>query len=59
VTKPDDHRAEAHPVIDPATMASMSGLEYLKAMMRGELPRMPVEKTLGFEILEADEGLLP
>jgi uncharacterized protein (TIGR00369 family) len=56
VTKPDDHRAEAHPVIDAATMASMSGLEYLKAMMRGELPRMPIEKTLGFEIVEADEG---
>lgn len=56
MTKHDDHRAAAHPVIDAATMASMSGLEYLQAMMRGELPHMPIEKTLGFEFVEADEG---
>ena len=55
MTKPDDHRAEAHPVIDAATMASMSGLEFLLVLLCVELPRMPIEKTLGFEFVEADE----
>jgi len=47
---------ENHAIIDVETMAAMSGLTYLKAMMRGDVPRMPIEKTLGFEIVEADEG---
>lgn len=37
-------------------MASMSGLQYLEAMMRGDVPRMPIETTLGFQMVEAEEG---
>lgn len=51
-----DLEAETHKIIDVQTMASMSGLQYLEAMLRGDLPRMPIEKTLGFEIVEAEEG---
>ncbi|MFT3730772.1 MAG: PaaI family thioesterase [Hyphomicrobium sp.] len=47
---------EKHAIIDIATMASMSGLEYLQAMMRGELPGMPIAKTLGFDVVEVEEG---
>ncbi|CCB65185.1 PaaI family thioesterase [Hyphomicrobium sp. 802] len=47
---------EHHAIIDVATMASMSGLQYLEAMMRGDVPRMPIEATLGFQIVEAEEG---
>lgn len=47
---------DTHAVIDVETMASMSGLQYLEAMMRGDVPRMPIEKTLGFEIVEVEEG---
>jgi uncharacterized protein (TIGR00369 family) len=43
-------------IIDVEAMASMSGLAYLEAMMRGDLPSMPIGKTLGFEIVEAEEG---
>jgi uncharacterized protein (TIGR00369 family) len=52
-TKP---KPAAHVVIDVETMASLSGLEYLQAMISGDVPRMPIEKTLGFEIVEAEEG---
>lgn len=47
---------DTHAVIAVETMASMSGLQYLEAMMRGDVPRMPIEKTLGFEIVEVEEG---
>ncbi|MBS0233516.1 MAG: PaaI family thioesterase [Proteobacteria bacterium] len=47
---------EMNGIIDVETMASMSGLDYLEAMIRRDLPRMPIEKTLGFEIVEAREG---
>lgn len=47
---------EHHAVIDVETMASMSGLQYLEAMMRGDVPRMPIETTLGFQLAEAADG---
>ena len=53
-----DQDPEVRPaaIIDIETMASMSGLDYLQAMMRGDLPGMPIAKTLGLEIVEAAEG---
>ncbi|RUO98792.1 PaaI family thioesterase [Hyphomicrobium sp.] len=56
LVQPGGENPEGHAIIDVATMASMSGLDYLRAMIRRELPRMPIETTLGFEIVEADEG---
>lgn len=52
----DTSAREHHAVIDVETMASMSGLQYLEAMMRGDVPRMPIETTLGFQLTEAADG---
>lgn len=45
---------------DPAVGASaarkMSGLEYLRAMERGELPAPPIAHLMGFEPVEVEEG---
>ena len=45
---------------DPAPGAEaareMSGLEYLRAMMRGELPEPPIAGLLGFGFVEVEEG---
>lgn len=43
-------------IVDLATLTSMSGLEFLTAMMRGDLPGPPISKTLGFHLVEAEEG---
>ena len=36
--------------------AAMSGLEFLRAISSGELPRPPIAETIGFAGLEVDEG---
>ncbi len=45
---------------DPSTGAeaglTMSGLEYLKAIMGGELPKPPIADLMNFELVEVDEG---
>jgi uncharacterized protein (TIGR00369 family) len=45
---------------DPAALAQRaretSGLEFLKAIAAGELPRAPIQEVLGYELTEADEG---
>jgi uncharacterized protein (TIGR00369 family) len=45
---------------DPAPGAEaareMSGIEYLRAMMRGELPAPPMAALMGFGFVEVDEG---
>jgi uncharacterized protein (TIGR00369 family) len=43
-------------VADLVTLASMSGLEFLQAMVRGDLPAPPIAKTLGFTLGELEEG---
>ena len=35
---------------------SMAGLDYMRAYMNGEVPMPPIAATLGFELVEADEG---
>jgi uncharacterized protein (TIGR00369 family) len=35
---------------------TLSGIEYLQAMSRGDLPRPPIAATLGFDGFEVDEG---
>ena len=45
---------------DPAIFArrigELSGLEFLRAIGRGELPPPPIMRTVGFSALEAEEG---
>jgi uncharacterized protein (TIGR00369 family) len=45
---------------DPSATAAeglkMAGLEYIRAMVSGELPPPPIAELLGFEIVEAEEG---
>ena len=36
--------------------AGMSGLEYLRAIAEGRLPKAPIAELMGFEGLEAEEG---
>ena len=46
--------------MDPVPTAlrglEMSGLEYLRALMAGELPPPPIAMTLGMEPIEVEEG---
>ena len=53
-------RSRTHTWTDPrpSTQAgmTMSGMEYLQAMARGELPRPPIASTLGFEGFAVEEG---
>jgi uncharacterized protein (TIGR00369 family) len=45
---------------DPAALAAHatagSGLEFLRAIISGELPKAPIQELLGFEIEEAEAG---
>jgi len=41
---------------DPATMMSMTGLEYLQALLRGEMPAAPIAYTLNFWPIEFAHG---
>jgi len=43
-------------VATPAMVAGRSGIEVMRAMLRGELPYPPIAKTLSFQLLEVDEG---
>ena len=45
---------------DPAELAARaresSGVEFLRAIVAGELPPAPIQSLLGFRLIEADEG---
>ena len=45
---------------DPAELAeqapAMTGLEFLRAIVAGELPKAPIQDLLCFELVEAEEG---
>ena len=44
-------------VCKPEDVAEMSGREMLEAMLAGRLPAPPIGKTLGFRLVEIDEGV--
>jgi uncharacterized protein (TIGR00369 family) len=44
------------PLVGARAAPRMSGMEYLRAMMRGEYPPPPVAMTLGFTLDEVDDG---
>jgi uncharacterized protein (TIGR00369 family) len=41
---------------DPATMMSMTGLDYLQAVLRGDMPAAPIAATLNFWPSEFEHG---
>ncbi len=43
-------------VIDPETLANMSGLEFLQGMIDGDIPGAPIAKELSFWITEVGKG---
>ncbi len=44
------------PTIGAKAATTMSGLEYFRAMKRGELPPPPIVQTLGIEVGDIEEG---
>lgn len=46
----------AYGVAPPDTLKEMSGLEFLTAMIEGDLPAPPITRTLGFTLAEVSEG---
>lgn len=43
-------------VARPDQVAGKTGIEMMRAMLRGELPYPPIARTLSFQLLEVDEG---
>ncbi len=43
-------------VASPETLKAMSGLEFLTALAKGDLPAPPITRTLGFTLAEVSEG---
>ena len=43
-------------VAPPETLKSMSGLEFLRALARGELPQPPIFQAMDFALDRVDEG---
>jgi uncharacterized protein (TIGR00369 family) len=41
---------------DPAIARSMSGLDYMRGVMRGDFPSAPIAATMGFTIADVAEG---
>lgn len=44
------------PMIGATAAREMSGLEYLKAMSRGDVPAPPIAELMGFAPVEVEEG---
>ncbi|MFN8374627.1 MAG: PaaI family thioesterase [Anaerolineae bacterium] len=45
-----------NPTISAEAARSMSGMEFLQAMLAGKVPRPPISHSLGFELVEVTEG---
>ncbi len=41
---------------DPARALSLSGIEFLKAMSNGDIPRPPISKRMPLDLIEIDKG---
>jgi uncharacterized protein (TIGR00369 family) len=39
-------------------LRELSGLDFLRKLISGELPRAPISATLGFNLVEAEKGLV-
>ena len=47
---------KSYGVITPERQREMTGLEFVRALVSGELPLNTMARTLGYDIVEADEG---
>ena len=47
---------KSYGVINPERQREMTGLEFVRALVSGELPLNTMARTLGYDIVEADEG---
>ena len=54
--KPADAKAAGSGVVPLETIMAQTGLEFLKAMIVGEVPQPPMAATLGFRIVDVAEG---
>ena len=54
--KPAQSSSAASGVVPAETIMSQSGLEFLQAMVAGEVPQAPMAATLGFRIADVAEG---
>jgi uncharacterized protein (TIGR00369 family) len=54
----DDLKAHFKPpgLVDAGTLKSLSGLEFLQRIIRGELPVAPITQTLDFHLIEVEPG---
>jgi uncharacterized protein (TIGR00369 family) len=43
-------------VVTPEVLTTFDGLTFLRAMIAGDMPQPPICETLGFRLVEADEG---
>lgn len=43
-------------LLSPQTVLSMSGLEFMQGMLRGEFPAPPIGRTLGYKLHDVSEG---
>lgn len=43
-------------VVPPQVLASMTGLEFMQAMLDGKLPAPPITRTMGFLITKVEKG---
>ncbi len=55
-TPPVHSRAWRYGLADPVDLASRSGLEFLQAMLNGDLPAPRIGETLGFHPVEFGQG---
>jgi uncharacterized protein (TIGR00369 family) len=44
------------PSISASALAGRSGLDLMRGLISGELPTPPMSRTMGFDIVEAEEG---
>ena len=55
-----DPRTRSYSWADPLALAAkareMTGLDFIQAIIRGDLPQPPIAQTLGFRLVEAREG---
>lgn len=43
-------------LVSPAEQREMSGLEFVRGLVSGGLPLNPMARTLGYDVVEAEEG---
>jgi uncharacterized protein (TIGR00369 family) len=48
--------ATTYGVVAPEILKSYDGLAFLKAIIAGTLPQPPISETLGFHLVEAEDG---